>query len=78
MLGRGSEGALTLWEQAEGGKEEDLVKMGEIKDERISRLIWLGYLGGKTVASEAARQSVIEGIMDMVGRPVGTVETQVV
>lgn len=47
--------------------------MGRVHDERISRLVWLHYLGGKTVASEAARQSVVEGVMGVVERPVGTV-----
>ena len=47
--------------------------MGRVYDERISRLVWLHYLGGKTVASEPARQSIVEGVMGVVERPVGTV-----
>jgi hypothetical protein len=35
-------------------------------------------LGGKTVASEGLRRSVVDGIMELVERPVGRVETQVV
>jgi hypothetical protein len=38
----------------------------------------LNYLAGKTVASEGARKSIVEGIMEFVERPVGTVATQVV
>ncbi len=52
--------------------------MGEVRDERIGRQVWLGYLAGKNVASEGARKSVVEGVMEFVERPVGTVATQVV
>lgn len=75
MLERGAGGQLAAW--LEGEKEEGFVKMGEVDDERISRLVWLGYLAGKNVASENARKSIVEGIMVYVERPVGTVETQV-
>ena len=57
---------------------EQFKELGKVKDERISRLIWLGYLGGKTVSSEGARKSVVDGVMEFVGRPVGTVATQVI
>jgi hypothetical protein len=49
-----------------------------VRDERVARLVWLGYLAGGTVASEGARRSVVEGVMELVERPIGTVETQVV
>lgn len=52
--------------------------MGTISDERLSRLLWLNYLAGSKVASEGARENIIEGIMEFVERPVGTVATQVV
>lgn len=52
--------------------------MGTVSDERVSRLLWLNYLAGKSVASEGARQNIIEGVMEFVERPVGTVATQVV
>lgn len=61
-----------------GGIGGRMVRMGGLEDERISRLVWLGYLAGKNVASEGARQSVVEGVMEIVARPIGTVETQVV
>ncbi|CAM1502678.1 Fc.00g074540.m01.CDS01 [Cosmosporella sp. VM-42] len=51
--------------------------MGVVDDERLSRLLWLNYLGGKKVASEEARHSIIDGVMEFVERPVGTVATQV-
>ena len=77
MLGREVDGVLSAWIQDEKAKD-GFAKMGDVLDERLSRLIWLGYLGGKNVASEEAREKVVDGIMEIVGRPVGTVETQVV
>ncbi|KAL4911547.1 hypothetical protein BDW74DRAFT_164984 [Aspergillus multicolor] len=47
--------------------------MGRVSDERISRLVWLLYLGGKNVSSEEARRSVVDGVMGIVERPIGTV-----
>ncbi|KAI4271564.1 MAG: hypothetical protein LQ337_005925 [Flavoplaca oasis] len=52
--------------------------LGGLKDERISRLVWLGYLAGQNVASDGARKSVVEGVMDIVERPIGTIDTQVI
>lgn len=76
MLERDGRGTLAAW--IEGDAPGTFFKMGEVKDERISRLVWLGYLAGKSVASEGARQNIVEGILEFVERPVGTVETQVV
>jgi hypothetical protein len=53
-------------------KEAVAVRIGSVADERISRLIWLNYLAGAKVASEGARQSVVEGVLKLVERPVGT------
>ncbi len=76
LLTRGKEGRLGVWfDEGEGG---EIVKMGGVGDERISRQVWLGYLAGKKVASEGARRSVVEGVMEFVERPIGTVATQVV
>ena len=77
LLGRSADGSLSMWVQP-GDTESGIEKIGELSDERVSRLIWLNYLGGKQVASEAARTSIIEGVMDMVARPIGTVETMVI
>ncbi|MCJ1466112.1 hypothetical protein MMC07_004731 [Pseudocyphellaria aurata] len=84
LLGRGGDGRLTVW--MERGKDEGgvagragtMAALGSVQDERIGRFIWLGYLAGKTVACEGARKNVAEGVMDLVERPIGTVETQVV
>ena len=51
--------------------------LGEVRDERVGRLVWLMYLAGENVSSEPARRSVVEGCMEIVGRPVGTLETMV-
>lgn len=75
LLTRNGQGVLRAWLD-EG--EKGVTKMGEVRDERVSRQVWLGYLAGKSVASEGARRSVVEGVMEFVERPVGTVATQVV
>lgn len=51
--------------------------LGEVRDSRVGRLIWLLYLGGQTVSSEAARRNIIEGCISITERPVGTVEAMV-
>ncbi|KAI9703703.1 MAG: Altered inheritance of mitochondria protein 18 mitochondrial [Candelina mexicana] len=76
LLARGKDGKLGVW--FDEGKGEKIVRMGGVSDERIGRLVWLGYLAGKKVASEGARKSVVEGVMEFVERPIGTVATQVV
>jgi len=75
LMMKGKDGALEAWH--EGKKGGPRMWLGRVDDERVARLIWLGYLGGKNVSSESARQSVVEGVMDFVERPVGTVATQV-
>jgi len=47
--------------------------VGTMKDQRISRQVWLGYVGGKNVSSEKARESIVDGILELVERPLGTV-----
>ncbi|KAI0397294.1 chalcone-flavanone isomerase [Xylariaceae sp. FL0594] len=74
-LCRDSTGKLTI--TYNDGKHGTSI-LGEIDDERVSRLLWLNYLAGKNVASEPARKSIVEGIMEFVERPIGTVATQVV
>lgn len=87
LLGRGADGGLRAWVEEDGGAvgSEGLTKkggrmtlLGTVMDERISRLVWMGYLAGQNVASEDARRSVVDGVIEMVERPLGTIETQVV
>ncbi|KAI0517474.1 chalcone-flavanone isomerase [Xylaria bambusicola] len=52
--------------------------IGRVVDERVSRLLWLNYLAGKAVASEPARKNIVDGIMEFVERPIGTVATRVI
>lgn len=83
LLARGGDGVLRVClEKANAGfgaseNGDAMALMGVVEDERISRLLWLGYLAGGTVASEEARRSVVDGVLDLVGRPIGTVETRV-
>jgi hypothetical protein len=74
LLTRDADGTLGLLYQDKKGSLEDF---GSLKDERIARLVWLGYLGGKNVSSEGARKGVVEGVMELVERPIGSVETMV-
>ena len=53
--------------------EQEAEEIGLVTDERISRLIWLNYLAGSKVASESARKSIVDGVMELVQKPVGTV-----
>jgi hypothetical protein len=76
LLARDALGTLSVWEETSA--TGDRIKMGDIADERVGRLLWLGYVAGKTVSSEPTRQSIIEGCIEFAGRPVGTVATQVV
>ncbi|KAI1171884.1 chalcone-flavanone isomerase-domain-containing protein [Nemania sp. FL0916] len=57
---------------------QGLGTIGRIDDERISRLLWLNYVAGKNVASEPARTNIVDGIMEFVERPIGTVAARVI
>ncbi|KAK5938717.1 Altered inheritance of mitochondria protein 18 mitochondrial [Knufia obscura] len=75
LLSRDAKGRLQAYYEDPKGNR---TKFGNIGDERISRLVWLQYLSGKTPSSEGARKSVVDGVMEYVERPVGTVATQVI
>ncbi|KAJ5514679.1 hypothetical protein N7463_004231 [Penicillium fimorum] len=76
VLMRDAHGALDALFQP--GANEPVKWMGRVADERISRLVWLNYLAGKTVSSEGARTSIVEGLMAIVERPLGTVVQKVI
>lgn len=76
VLMRDQRGALDALFQA--GADQPVTLMGRVEDERISRLVWLNYLAGKTVSSEGARSSIVDGLMAIVERPLGTVVQKVV
>jgi hypothetical protein len=84
ILVRDEKGCLTILyddgkqQKQKTEREEVLGTIGRVTDERISRALWLNYLAGKAVASEPARKNIVEGIMEFVERPVGTVAAQVV
>jgi len=80
LLLRDNLGALDVLFQAKPSKsaaEKEMEKLGSVPDERISRLIWLGYLAGAKVSSNAAREGVVDGCVGFAARPVGSVETMV-
>ncbi|KAI0017791.1 chalcone-flavanone isomerase-domain-containing protein [Xylariomycetidae sp. FL0641] len=76
LLCRDADGRLSIL--YDDGKSGGLASLGSVQDERLSRLLWLNWLAGAKVASEPARKNIVEGIMEFVERPVGTVATQVV
>jgi len=82
LLIRDEHGKLSIVYEDVGNKKEGRPAgrhlIGVVDDERVSRGLWLNYLGGKKVASEPARQSIVNGLMEFVERPVGTVASQVV
>ncbi|KAK4222519.1 chalcone-flavanone isomerase-domain-containing protein [Podospora fimiseda] len=78
LLVRDETGKLSIAYDGSKGKKTDRQLVGIVEDERVSRALWLNYLGGKVVASEPARKSIVEGVMEFVERPVGTVAAQVV
>ncbi|EGU79129.1 hypothetical protein FOPG_05592 [Fusarium oxysporum f. sp. conglutinans race 2 54008] len=77
LLVRDAAGKLTITYTDGTRKESVKSTLGAVEDERLSRLLWLNYLSGKKVASEEARKNIINGVMEFVERPVGTVATQV-
>ncbi|KAL0256998.1 Altered inheritance of mitochondria protein 18 mitochondrial [Diplodia seriata] len=80
LLRRDAKGALDMFYQAtgkDGSNMGPLEALGTVNDERLTRLSWLLYLGGKNVSSEGARKHVVDGCLELVERPIGTVETRV-
>lgn len=76
LMLRGRDGRLTM--VFDDGKSAERQVLGTVDDERISRALWMNYLGGKKVASEEVRKNIVSGVMEFVERPIGTVATQVV
>ncbi|KAF2249274.1 hypothetical protein BU26DRAFT_519396 [Trematosphaeria pertusa] len=82
LLSRNKQGALSVMYQPvtrtnKGEKMGEVSRLGEVTDERVSRLVWLLYLGGQNVSSEDARKNIVDGCIGIVERPVGTVEGMV-
>lgn len=77
LLVRGADGALECYYDGSGRNDgevgEEMVRLGGVQDGRVSMALWLCYLAGKKVASEPARKSIIEGLVELVERPIGTV-----
>ncbi|KAF2260892.1 hypothetical protein CC78DRAFT_536068 [Lojkania enalia] len=82
LMTRDKDGVLGLYHQPitktnKGEKQGEMVCLGEVRDPRVGKLVWQLYLGGKNVSSESARRDVVDGCMQLVERPVGTVEGMV-
>ncbi|GIZ39447.1 hypothetical protein CKM354_000282900 [Cercospora kikuchii] len=80
ILSRNNNGSLDVWFQEKPGaqgKEKEVQHLGKVDDERIGKLIWLGYLGGEKVSSEQTRKGVAEGCVAFASRPIGSVEAMV-
>lgn len=75
LMLRDRQGRLTM--VFDDGKSQGRQLLGTVDDERISRALWMNYLGGKRVASEEAKKNIVNGVMEFVERPVGTVAAQV-
>ncbi|KAK5656855.1 hypothetical protein OQA88_4403 [Cercophora sp. LCS_1] len=81
LLVRDEKGVLSIEYEDGGAKKKgkgERKLIGTVEDERVSRALWLNWLAGKKVASEPARQNIVQGIMEFVERPVGTVAAQVI
>ncbi|KAK4548658.1 hypothetical protein LTR36_009569 [Oleoguttula mirabilis] len=81
ILARDNVGVLDVLFQpkpSESGKQKEMELLGSVSDERIARLIWLGYLAGAKVSSPPAREGVVAGCVGFAARPVGSVETRVI
>ena len=82
LLVRDGQGRLAVVYDDGGNKKEGRPAgrqlLGVVDDARVSTALWLNYLAGKKVASEPARASIVEGVMEFVERPVGTVASQVI
>ena len=80
LMCRDRAGALEVLFQAKpdgSGNEKQIEKLGSVQDERITKLIWLNYLAGEKVSSEATRKGVVDGCVTFAGRPIGSVESRV-
>ncbi|KAJ4310347.1 Altered inheritance of mitochondria protein 18 mitochondrial [Neodidymelliopsis sp. IMI 364377] len=83
LLTRNKSGTLSAMYQplvsTAAGKEKPAPPslLGEVADPRVSRLVWLLYLGGQQVSCEEARKNIVDGCIAITERPVGTVEGMV-
>lgn len=82
LLTRDKKGTLGVMHQTvvqKDGKEKmgRPTFLGEVVDPRVSKLVWLMYLGGQSVSSEEARKNIVDGCIAITERPVGTVEGMV-
>ncbi|KAK0990414.1 Altered inheritance of mitochondria protein 18 mitochondrial [Friedmanniomyces endolithicus] len=76
VLSRDERGTLdVLYQPKPEQGDQAMERLGSLPDERVSRLLWFGYLAGAKVSSQGARDGIVNGCMEFVERPVGSVET---
>ncbi|KAK0285086.1 Altered inheritance of mitochondria protein 18 mitochondrial [Friedmanniomyces endolithicus] len=78
VLSRDERGTLdVLYQPKPEQGDQAMERLGSLPDERVSRLLWFGYLAGAKVSSQGARDGIVNGCMEFVERPLGSVETMV-
>lgn len=73
VFARNGKGTMNVWFE----KEKSLARIGEVREERLSRVIWLNFLSGGKPSCVGMRDTTVEGLLEFVERPVGTVAAQV-
>ena len=76
LMVRDADGSLRV--VFDDGRSSGRQVLGSVSDERLSRALWLNYLGGRKVASAETQKSIVDGVIEFVERPIGTVAAQVV
>ncbi|KAK1810579.1 Altered inheritance of mitochondria protein 18 mitochondrial [Friedmanniomyces endolithicus] len=67
VLSRDERGTLdVLYQPKPEQGEQAMERLGSLPDERVSRLLWFGYLAGAKVSSQGARDGIVNGCMDEV------------
>jgi hypothetical protein len=76
LLARDKEGKFSVYFDPSGRNDgklgDEVQKLGEVTDPRVSHALWLCYLAGAKPASEPARKSIVDGVLEMAGRPAAT------
>lgn len=77
ILARDDKGVLDVLYQPKPDQNTAMQRLGSVADERVSRLLWFGYLAGAKVSSQGAREGIVDGCMEIVARPIGTAAAMV-
>ncbi|KAK0874930.1 Altered inheritance of mitochondria protein 18 mitochondrial [Friedmanniomyces endolithicus] len=70
VLSRDERGTLdVLYQPKPEQGDQTMERLGSLPDERVSRLLWFGYLAGAKVSSQGARDGIVNGCMDVIELP---------